>query len=542
MHSTQEQPPGSQATGASFFASIRRAGIVRTRDRWGGGVAGGLARRVDIDPAIMRGVFVVVTLFTGVGLLVYGLCWALLPEEGDGRIHLEEAMAGRFDAALAAAGAAVIIGLARPGFWFAPFGGSGAWGVFIAIIAIGAVIALIAVAHSRGDRDSAAPPPGAGGWSGPSANPAGHTWTADSGQRAQAAQTWTAPAHEENGASVELAERVEARGTDAEAAQAAAGGRPAAVENTEQAGPGADVPPPLWSGQPHPAGLGAAGAPMNPTMAGPAGTAPAPLAGTAGPAGAAWAQPHHPSRRRQSAPGYRIVLVGLAGVFLVIAAVLLGWFGGYVTMSMPPLVMAGGALVVLGAVIAVAGLMGRRGGWLTFVALAAAFVAALLVAIGFDGYGARTLMWDEPRDVAYATTTYRVTSQEDFDRFEDWHATTPAEPVVLDLTPIAESPEAAGLDLGDVHLNSAENLHIQLPADIPFELRLTGEDARVDAWDVSTVRAEAIRTVENWAPDRWVLGAGGEITFTSAIAGDPLTVHIDAPGASTSIDFVQEQS
>src|SRR5699024_2025569 len=82
-------PPPPPPSG--FFASVRRLGIWRSQDRWAGGVAAGIARRYGVDPLLVRGILVVVTMFGGLGLVLYGLGWALLPEASDGRIHLEQA-------------------------------------------------------------------------------------------------------------------------------------------------------------------------------------------------------------------------------------------------------------------------------------------------------------------------------------------------------------------------------------------------------------------------------------------------------------------
>ena len=46
------------------------------------GVAGGIARHLDIDPLIVRVAFVVLSLFGGAGVIVYAACWILLPEDG----------------------------------------------------------------------------------------------------------------------------------------------------------------------------------------------------------------------------------------------------------------------------------------------------------------------------------------------------------------------------------------------------------------------------------------------------------------------------
>ncbi|MGJ0223654.1 TSUP family transporter, partial [Streptococcus pyogenes] len=48
-----------------------------------GGVAGGVALRLGIDPLITRGVLAVSVLFGGLGLVLYAIGWLLLPEQRD---------------------------------------------------------------------------------------------------------------------------------------------------------------------------------------------------------------------------------------------------------------------------------------------------------------------------------------------------------------------------------------------------------------------------------------------------------------------------
>ena len=93
---------------------------MRTNERWIAGVAGGVAYRFGLDPTLVRCVWVVLSLFAGVGLVLYGLAWALLPEESDGRIHLEEALSGRFNAGLAGAIGMTIVGMSTFGSGFIP--------------------------------------------------------------------------------------------------------------------------------------------------------------------------------------------------------------------------------------------------------------------------------------------------------------------------------------------------------------------------------------------------------------------------------------
>ncbi len=56
--------------------------LVRSNDRMIAGVAGGLADYFDTDPALIRILFVLVTLFGGgaVGILIYIVLWIIMPE------------------------------------------------------------------------------------------------------------------------------------------------------------------------------------------------------------------------------------------------------------------------------------------------------------------------------------------------------------------------------------------------------------------------------------------------------------------------------
>ncbi|MET1066084.1 MAG: PspC domain-containing protein [Arthrobacter sp.] len=110
-------PRGSQQP--TFFDWIRSQGIHRGRDRWVGGVASGIAQRFNVDPLIVRGILIVLTIFAGIGVLLYGVAWALLPEP-DGRIHVQEAAAGRWSSGMTGALITTVIGF--PGL------GVGVWG------------------------------------------------------------------------------------------------------------------------------------------------------------------------------------------------------------------------------------------------------------------------------------------------------------------------------------------------------------------------------------------------------------------------------
>ncbi len=64
----------------------------RTRgDRKVAGVAGGLARHLDIDPVILRVAFVVLAFFGGAGIILYAAVWLLVPADGsdDAKVNLD---------------------------------------------------------------------------------------------------------------------------------------------------------------------------------------------------------------------------------------------------------------------------------------------------------------------------------------------------------------------------------------------------------------------------------------------------------------------
>jgi phage shock protein PspC (stress-responsive transcriptional regulator) len=72
--------PRVSASDVRDVARLRRS----TTDRHVAGVAGGLARHLDVDPILIRVGFVVLTIFGGTGLFLYGALWILLPDDHEG--------------------------------------------------------------------------------------------------------------------------------------------------------------------------------------------------------------------------------------------------------------------------------------------------------------------------------------------------------------------------------------------------------------------------------------------------------------------------
>lgn len=89
-------------------------------DRKVAGVAGGLGRHLDIDPLILRVAFVVLVFFGGAGLILYGACWLLVPEEGSDRapFNLDERTRSVALIIVGAIAALALIGDSWGAFWF----------------------------------------------------------------------------------------------------------------------------------------------------------------------------------------------------------------------------------------------------------------------------------------------------------------------------------------------------------------------------------------------------------------------------------------
>ena len=89
-------------------------------DRKVAGVAGGLARHLDIDPLILRVAFVVLAFFGGAGLILYGACWLLVPDEDDrrGAVTLDERSRTLALLIVGAIAAFALIGDSWGVFWF----------------------------------------------------------------------------------------------------------------------------------------------------------------------------------------------------------------------------------------------------------------------------------------------------------------------------------------------------------------------------------------------------------------------------------------
>ncbi|MEU7486770.1 PspC domain-containing protein [Streptomyces sp. NPDC042319] len=69
----------------------------RSRTKVVGGVCGGLGRHWDLDPVIFRIVLAVLAVSSGIGLIVYGLAWLLIPVEGEDENEVRRLLSGRVE-------------------------------------------------------------------------------------------------------------------------------------------------------------------------------------------------------------------------------------------------------------------------------------------------------------------------------------------------------------------------------------------------------------------------------------------------------------
>ena len=84
------QHPGSDEGPPPLTAFAWRNGLVRpVNGRLISGVSGALGRATNTDPVLWRVVLAVLTLFGGLGVLIYVLGWILLPAEGDTAAPIE---------------------------------------------------------------------------------------------------------------------------------------------------------------------------------------------------------------------------------------------------------------------------------------------------------------------------------------------------------------------------------------------------------------------------------------------------------------------
>ncbi len=140
-------------------------------DRYIAGVAGGLGRHFDIDPTVVRVVLVVLTFFGGAGILVYGVIWLCVPEDGEDHAPIELNPDLLKIVLIVTAAIALMIVFGTPFF-------NNGWGFGFPfpLLIIGLVVVAIFVTRDQRRRNAPAPPPPWGA-SAPSSGPQEGTTT-----------------------------------------------------------------------------------------------------------------------------------------------------------------------------------------------------------------------------------------------------------------------------------------------------------------------------------------------------------------------------
>ncbi len=333
---SQPGPPDGRPGLTRFFDAIRGTGLHRSQHRVVGGVCGGIAERTGIDPTVVRVVAVVLAIFGGIGGLLYGLAWLLLPEP-DGRIHGEQVLHGKVDAGAIGAIIVTLLSFGGPsgGHWGLGWGWHSGlfgllWGITGTAVVI-AVVVLVVYLAVRG-RGSGTPGPGSAGYSGYPGYPGGPGYSGGPGYppAPQPAQSPAAP-------------------TD-----------PSAADN-----PAPPAPPTGATGSAATSQPGPAMTATYPAYGGAATlTAPAPVPPYVG--GAA---PVAPTRtRRPSLGGFAALVGGLALVGAGLAVVITR--NGDYSVSTAAIAWAV-ALGIIALALIIGGVLGRRSGIVTLFALIA---------------------------------------------------------------------------------------------------------------------------------------------------------------------------
>ena len=366
----QQRPPRNR-----FFESMRGSGWYRAQPRVIGGVCSGVAARTGWDMSLVRVLTVLAAFFIPVVPLAYALGWLLLPEAQDGRIHLEEALEGRFDIAVVGG---IVLGLFSLSSLIPSvgliFGGAGiGFGSFFALAIIGGLIGLVYLVVASASSSNKRRGPGAPGQYG----------TPRYGTPQYGGQQGTSPAGD----------------------TAPFGGTTPSASGAGPASPGQTSPE-------HPAGYPFYGVPADsPSAAG------APVA-QAGPRPAAarpsqphpgWRPPAGPPKPRQwtprPAPTHRPRTVSaranlaITGLLVLVAAAV---FAGIYMVDKGPaipfitaasqsqtiariIVIGGGVcLIIVGLSLAIAALRDRSAGWLTTLSILGLILALPTAAIGTE--------------------------------------------------------------------------------------------------------------------------------------------------------------
>ena len=113
------------------------------RDRVLGGVCGGVARYLDVDPVLLRIAAVALVLSGGVGLLAYVIAWIVIPEAEPGEPESVAAPANRHTVAVAVGAAPLGLGVLLLVRQWMPWFGAGMFWPLV-VVAAGVLVLVSA--------------------------------------------------------------------------------------------------------------------------------------------------------------------------------------------------------------------------------------------------------------------------------------------------------------------------------------------------------------------------------------------------------------
>lgn len=476
--------------GSAFFDSIRRSGIYRDDDRWFGGVASGYAARMSISPLLVRAAFIVLTFFGGIGAIIYGISWALLPEKSDGRIHLQEAFAGRFDGALALAGAVTLIGLISSGgsipvfgLMFAPsiFNPTGLAAALLVVGTIGVVIGgivLLVIYLLKPKTPPSPPEPPARGY------PAGGYYPAENPSDAAGEPHTEEPAAAHPGYQphgYEQAYAVPAQHYPPTYTATAVQDAPAT--HAEPVAEHVPPPPPVY-------------------------------------------QKAHPTKFRAPGPGRRVYLLAIALPLLAAAGILAIWQWTSLEISFPIVAIFATAAIILGIITIGLGIAGRRAGAINLLLIAALTGGAISGAATYNPGGGNFLGWS-PQTEDVQTVDIAIHSMEDLHQI-DWNDLRSFAWINLD---IIMAPEQIDADSRiSIDLPPGLGVAVFVREDLPIDFSVSGFGAYVTGefyrGTLETKRAtgglDAGLSLSN----------GGSLHYQNFPADNPFTIHFHAPNSA----------
>lgn len=124
-----------------FFGWLRALDFRRqSDDKWLAGVCSGIATRLGVDPLIIRAALIVLILFGGIGITLYLIAWAFVPNERNEIIAERAIRDGDFwGIALLVVLAITLVG----GSGFVDGGGWGFWWLWWVLIPVGVIVWMV---------------------------------------------------------------------------------------------------------------------------------------------------------------------------------------------------------------------------------------------------------------------------------------------------------------------------------------------------------------------------------------------------------------